>query len=362
MVGCHLWSWQMCNRIIIKFALILIVALVPPAWGISQPPQALHLTNPSFEDYPRRSHVPAGWVNCGAMTQSPPDVHPSMAFEVDKPAHHGATYVGLVARDNGIWESIGQRLPAPLQAGQCYRWQLSAAQSDKYVSMSVAVARIINFTDSLVLKIWAGNQPCEKAELLAQSEFITSNEWNPVHLHFTPQHTWSYVILEATLPEANTIMIHGHVLLDGLGPIVPVDCGTGEDLSPALNLPDEDSLSPADLITLLQGIQFKPFPFTLETAYFKLQNESEMYVNPSLYRLVRWLKANPQVHLELAVKSSEKEFGELRVWFLQQWFLQWKVPQKSIDIHRYRSTDKKKDWLVRGGQEGVWGRLKNVEK
>ncbi|MBK8505662.1 MAG: hypothetical protein IPL46_27780 [Saprospiraceae bacterium] len=54
--------------------------------------------NPSFEDIARASLPPKGWIDCGFPNESPPDVQPSGAWEVYRPAYHGYTYLGMVTR------------------------------------------------------------------------------------------------------------------------------------------------------------------------------------------------------------------------------------------------------------------------
>ncbi|MEL6944017.1 MAG: hypothetical protein AAFO82_15255, partial [Bacteroidota bacterium] len=85
--------------------------------------ETIRLNNPSFEDFPRHSHVPRGWYDCGFADESPPDIHPQMdggEFSVNAIPVSGRTYLGMVVRDNGTWEIIGQRLKFPLKTNQCY--------------------------------------------------------------------------------------------------------------------------------------------------------------------------------------------------------------------------------------------------
>lgn len=105
--------------------------------------EAIYLTNPSFEDMPRHSIAPSGWYDCGFPGESPPDVQPNGEFGVTKPANHGATYLGMVVRDNDTWESVSQKLSRPLKRGQCYEFSLDLARSELYISLSRANNRPI---------------------------------------------------------------------------------------------------------------------------------------------------------------------------------------------------------------------------
>ena len=69
----------------------------------------IRLDNFSFEDFPRHSHVPKGWYDCGFPDESPPDIHPQMGggeFKVNMAPVDGKTYIGMVVRENGTWEAI----------------------------------------------------------------------------------------------------------------------------------------------------------------------------------------------------------------------------------------------------------------
>lgn len=103
----------------------------------------IYLTNPSFEDFPQPSHPPRGWTDCGWPLESPPDTHPAGNFEVVKPAYDGATYLGMVVRDNETWESVSQRLSQPMKAGNCYSFTIMLARSELYVSVSQARGKML---------------------------------------------------------------------------------------------------------------------------------------------------------------------------------------------------------------------------
>ncbi|HJW29839.1 MAG TPA: hypothetical protein VJ508_11440, partial [Saprospiraceae bacterium] len=91
--------------------------------------EVIKLDNPSFEDIPRAGtfSTPAikGWFDCGQAnfpSETPPDIHPvaTPAWEVSKEAYDGATFLGMVTRDNDSWESLSQALSSPILGGTCY--------------------------------------------------------------------------------------------------------------------------------------------------------------------------------------------------------------------------------------------------
>ncbi|NUO03060.1 MAG: hypothetical protein HUU01_20820, partial [Saprospiraceae bacterium] len=98
--------------------------------------QPLPFLNPSFEDQPDFGKPPSGWFFCGNSGETPPDIHPGGFYGVTAAPKDGRTYVGMVMRDNGTEEQLGQRLAAPLAPGQCYAFRIFAARSDQYASFS----------------------------------------------------------------------------------------------------------------------------------------------------------------------------------------------------------------------------------
>ncbi|MEL6925740.1 MAG: hypothetical protein AAFO94_16970, partial [Bacteroidota bacterium] len=90
--------------------------------------EAIEMYNPSFEDMPRASRQPRGWLNCGWSDESPPDVQPDTTFAVSQEPYHGKTYLGMVTRDNDTWESIGQRLSKELEPGQKHTERITLAR------------------------------------------------------------------------------------------------------------------------------------------------------------------------------------------------------------------------------------------
>lgn len=99
----------------------------------------IELENPSFEGAPRcgtiNGPMPDGWMDCGFAGESVPDVHPEEyggSFQVDHPAQHGDTYLGMTVRDNDTWERVGQKLSSPMVAGTNYQFNIYLCRSLVY--------------------------------------------------------------------------------------------------------------------------------------------------------------------------------------------------------------------------------------
>jgi len=184
----------------------------------------IELNNPSFEDFARASKEPRGWYDCGFAGETPPDVQPSGGFEVFKPAFNGRTYLGMVVRDNDTWESVSQRLSRPLEGGQCYEFSLHISRSELYVSVSRSTDNRANYTTPAKVRIWGGNEFCDKREMLAETSLIVNTRWLQYDFRFEPKQDYSFIIFEAFYKTPTLFPYNGNVLLDNASAIQPVPC------------------------------------------------------------------------------------------------------------------------------------------
>ena len=188
---------------------------------------AIELTNPSFEDFPRPSQPPRGWYDCGASNETPPDVHPESgegAFKVTLEAQEQLTYLGLVVRDNDTWEAVSQRLKAPLKKGKCYSFSIHVARSIIYESQSRTTKEPANYATPAKLRIWAGNNYCDKAELLGETKEIINTRWLKREFKFEPKGDYYYIIFEAFYKTPVLFPYNGNILLDNASSLQVIPC------------------------------------------------------------------------------------------------------------------------------------------
>ena len=208
-------------------SLLLFLVMASCSFAFSQE-EAIYLTNPSFEDMPRHSIEPAGWFDCGGIrfpAESPPDVQPSGEFSVTKPANHGATYLGMVVRDNDTWESVSQKLSRPLKKGQCYEFSIDLARSELYISLSRANNEQANYTTPAKLRIWGGFGNCDKQFLLDESPMVNKYQWMQFNFKFEPIADYTFITLEAFYETPTLFPYNGNILVDNASPIQPISCG-----------------------------------------------------------------------------------------------------------------------------------------
>ncbi len=184
----------------------------------------IKLNNPSFEDVPAAGNTPIGWQDCGMPGETPPDTQPNATFQVTKPAKHDSTYIGMVTRDTDTWEAVGQHLEMPLQGGRCYDFSLYLARSESYLSRRRTDATPIQFTQPIKLRIWGGNNYCDKKELLDETEIIEHTNWKAYEFKLGPVREISHIMLEAFYNTPTLMAYNGNLLIDDCSAITLTKC------------------------------------------------------------------------------------------------------------------------------------------
>lgn len=181
----------------------------------------IHLANPSFEDVPRTGTTPESWFDCGAEGETPPDIQPGQ-FNVNKPASHGKSYLGLVVRENGTQEGVSQQLEMPLQAGESYVFSMALCRSKIFLSpVKTAQMANVDFTNPVRLQIWGGSNYCDKTGLLAETGPVDNTDWEKFNFTFEPKKTIACIFLKAHYVRGYK-PYYGHILVDDLSPIQPI--------------------------------------------------------------------------------------------------------------------------------------------
>lgn len=192
----------------------------------------IYLKNPSFEGNPRKGApgVPTieEWQDCALKkfpSNSPPDLHPvpGHAWGVRMNAYHEKTFLGLVIRYDGTFETISQALSSPLRADTCYSVSVALACSSDYVSTTNR-KRDESFAHPGVLMILGGNNICGEEELLVQSVPVENKEWKLYELNFQPAKDYQYITVMAFYTSEAQYAYNGNLLIDNFSPIIKIDC------------------------------------------------------------------------------------------------------------------------------------------
>ena len=188
-----------------KFKLLLIFCL--SAIYANAQEKIIKLQNSSFEGEPQDATTPVGWHPC--QLGATPDIFPGI-WGVTNEASDGETYVGLITRPNSTFESIGQRLTEPLQAGECYYFSIDVGHSKTYMG----------YDKPIKLRVWGGTTKCEKDLLIGKTGFIKKEEWETIEFKIYPKQgaPINYLIFEAYYADKEFSRM-GNVLLDNVSVI-----------------------------------------------------------------------------------------------------------------------------------------------
>ena len=215
--------FSMRTRSVSLFAFIFFIAFTAKAQE-----ETLYLTNASFEDIPRHSTPPRGWIDCGFDNESDVDVHPSGAFSVVKQPVDGNTYLGMVVRDNDTWERVSQPLSSPMIGGNCYEFSIFLSKSESYISVSKLTDSPANYNTAAKLRIYGGNDACDRAQMLAESNLVVHTRWIEYRFKFEPREDYSYILFEAFYNTPTLFPYNGNLLLDGASNLTLMPCNDDE--------------------------------------------------------------------------------------------------------------------------------------
>lgn len=194
----------------------LAMAPLRAQWVIS-------LANPSFEqsDFADQK-LPLGWELL-FESETVPDILPNEALGVLTPAPEGRYFLGLATRPNRKTDAIGQRLSAPLKAGQRYRFRLMAARAPTYYGQQRLSQRNVNFEGAVVLRIYGGSAVGGAPELLAETPVVGHYDFRDYLLWLRPQGQVDYLVLQAYYDPQRDRPYYGNILIDDCSDLVVED-------------------------------------------------------------------------------------------------------------------------------------------
>lgn len=346
--------------------------------ALGQGPSVLPITilNPSFEDLPEPGKVPVCWTNCGGEGETPPDILPVSIFGILALPRHGATYLGMVTRDNDTWEALGQKLVRPLEAGQCYSLTFHAARSEVYRNLSRVTKLPANFNRPVKLRIWAGQSICDKGQLLAETPPVNHLDWKPYTIDFKADANYDHLLLEVYYAREDDLIYGGNLLLDDLSALTPRACGvsgtvfpettseyriTGKVNDKALNFfyyekPQYWESFERVLPRYCREIQFNG-NLQLEKGHYYDRDKQLVFQNPYLDHLIHLFKKTRVGQLYIAVPGYTETEEMLKIEDLNAALRFFDAPADRVVVIPYSKADRNLRW--RGAANGV---LMRVEK
>lgn len=184
--------------------LLVLILLSAPLILLSQN-KTIRLSNASFEGNPQDATTPAGWHPCELGTT--PDILPGF-WNVYTEASEGETFIGLITRDDGSFESIGQRISVPLKKEECFNFSIDLARSKTYEL----------YNQPIKLRVWAGNSKCDRSQLILETNRIEHSDWKTYQIRFTSKSEINYLIIEAYDKEGRYTK-KGNILIDNISVI-----------------------------------------------------------------------------------------------------------------------------------------------
>lgn len=185
---------------------ILLLLFAIGSLSSAFPPMNITLRNASFEGTPQDAKIPEEWFPCGKF--STPDILPG-PWGVYQEAADGNTFLGLISREDGTWEFIGQDLDKPLKKDECYTFRVKLARSTGYVG----------YNKPLKFRIWGGTQKCEKLQLLGHTVAVLHNNWKSYRFDFFANNEYSFIVIEAHY--SGKTPYRGNLLIDDCSPFEP---------------------------------------------------------------------------------------------------------------------------------------------
>jgi len=308
------------------------------------------LRNASFEDQPNHSQTPKEWIDCGFPGESEPDVQPSGEFGVTMLPYDGGTYLGMVVRDNSTWERVSQRLSKPMAQGSCYEFSIYLAKSPQYLSQSRTTDERVNYVRNAKLRIYGGKNPCDRQQLLAESELVGSYDWKRFTFTFAPEDNYSFITFEAFYKTPNLFPYNGNILLDNASAIVPITCKEGMSASVKEVAASSDTLSgqsPSIVVTapvVPKFVKGEPLPLKaikFSTGTSDLQRSG--YV--TLDKLIETLTLNPTLVVEISVhlnyrydKADAEDLSVQRATTIEQYLLDKLVKKSRFKVRGYGNS------------------------
>lgn len=311
------------------------------------------LRNPSMESLPGPAKTPNAWHFCGPPQETPPDVHPSGAFGVQKKAAHGSTYLGLVVRDNGTTEKISQRLTDPLAPGKIYRFQCYTAKPDVYRSVSRSTMLPDSFTRAVRLKLW-GVKHCEKVLLLGESDLITHTDWRLTYFEFNPEQEIQGIMLEAWYEQEDNSYYNGGVFIDLVSPIFEV----GKKAVHPPRLPPITANESIKSFIYQETQKIALDPIDLPRRDFIIDEDSCYYFSTlPLWNIGRLVSRSPKAKLHLATSLrrpnlfKEEVTEALKLGGLPSYRIKWHKVKKPGKGKRWVASDPKRKLFI--GVSGI---------
>ena len=177
--------------------------------------------NNSFEeDNAVVNKSPTGWKNCGDLEEVNVDIHNNIdtLFDVVQSTNNGNNYIGLRTSYNDTWGVISQKLERELQIDSSYLFHLEACRSTRYINKGREGEEDLN-EESIRIRIWGGDNDCNRKELLAESDLVKHTNWKTYIIKMKPKENHSSIFIDVFFKKEAIFPYNGNILIDKISPI-----------------------------------------------------------------------------------------------------------------------------------------------
>lgn len=340
----------------------LIFFLVLPSFELLGQSDVVIL-NPSFEcdkkDRLTFNRVKLeNWLDCSRTKFSDESgfyIQPGF-FDVNKKAKHGETYIGLVTRENGTYQSICQKLDKGLKKDSSYNINIYLSKSDKYESKlsSDLNNKIYSYTNPIILRVWGGKSYCEPEALLFQTNPIIHSDWKEYTLVIKPKLDHSHITLEAFYPNKDE-HIRGNILLDAINydqmekyDSAQISKYAAYEIVDMIKKIDNGCISYSPMLQIVKNINL------LKINEFKLSNYLDTISEEKFASLIESLKMVKAVTIQniferiYQIKYVQDKITEEDKKFLQDYVLKYQeTREETLDIYMTRFVGDNKAEIIK---------------
>ncbi len=315
--------------------------------------KVVYLKNPSFESQDvsfLMQENTVSWMDCGFIVEASPEFQPGYNSVNLRPKHL-KNYLSMVVRDNHTWDAVGQELSEPLKGGQCYRFTIYLAKSERFLSPSRTHGGMTNYKNPLRLIVWGGNSFCEAKQVLAKTDLVKNKEWQPYELTLQPKSNITHIVFHAYYLNPLAAPYNGNILLDNASEIQAIPCDTNVVVKEAEENLIELTLQHTNDLENFIALHGKNIVFQGKGAELMDYQEDDLY-NPE-----RWSKVYFSViaksmrhfsshRLMIAVKGSSDKQIQRRIQFLETFLKERGMKEAAYQCFPYKSLKKdEENWL-----------------
>jgi hypothetical protein len=261
--------------------------------------------------------------------------------------YDGIRYLGMVTRADGTFEWASQQLTSPLLKGKTYQFQLYVAQASEYLSQTKDDNHFLDFDTPCSLQIVGTNSECDIYETLAETEGITSKQWQKIIVRFTPSKNYSHLQIQARY--STKTPARGNLLVDNVSDILPLDSVKWQ---PTVALPSVDTTEIADkmaaeiyIAEAVRSLQINQAHYHLPQEWF-LQRGKLQFGNLAFTNIIRAASKIPNSKLVIHLKRSAfDDWEEWKTVLYRYCKSNYNIDEKRIVIDYYKRSDRKVQWI-----------------